>query len=111
MEFVSNVYLVDHKKVIQGNIRNITERKRVEEEREKLIHTLEDALAKIRRLHGMLPICASCKKIRNDGGYWDQLEAYIEEHSEAEFIHGICPDCMKKLYGISLDEDGNFRKE
>ncbi len=109
--FVSNVYLVDHKKVIQCNIRNITERKRVEEEREKLIHTLEDALAKIRRLHGMLPICASCKKIRNDGGYWDQLEAYIEEHSEAEFTHGICLDCMKKLYGISLDEDGNFRKE
>ena len=91
--------------------RDITERKRVEEERERLIHSLEDALAKIRRLHGILPICASCKKIRDDEGYWNQLEAYIEEHSEAEFTHGLCPDCMKKLYGISLVENGNLKKE
>jgi PAS domain S-box-containing protein len=83
--------------------RDITERKRVEEERERLIHNLQDALAKSRRLHGMLPICVSGKKIRDDEGYWNQLEAYIEEHSEAEFTHGLCPDCMKKLYGISFD--------
>jgi HAMP domain-containing protein len=81
--------------------------KQVEEERERLIHNLQDALGKIKRLHGMLPICASCKKIRDDKGYWNQLEAYIEEHSEAEFTHGVCPDCMKKLYGISSDEDEN----
>ncbi len=85
--------------------------KQVEEEREKLIHALRDALANIKRLHGMLPICASCKKIRDDKGYWNQLEAYIEEHSEAEFTHGICPDCMKKLYGTFLDEEGNIKKE
>ena len=91
--------------------RDITEPKRVEEEREKLIHTLEESLAKIRRLHGLLPICASCKKIRDDEGYWNQLEAYIEEHSEAEFTHGCCPDCMKKLYGMFLDKDGNLKKE
>ncbi len=81
--------------------------KQIDEEREKLIHTLRDALAKIKRLRGMLPICASCKKIRDDKGYWNELEAYISEHSEAEIAHGFCPDCMKKLYGISLDEDGN----
>ena len=85
--------------------------KQVEEERGELIHTLRDALAKIKRLHGMLPICASCKKIRDDKGYWNQLEVYIEEHSEAEFTHGYCPDCVKKLYGAFLDEDGNFKKE
>jgi methyl-accepting chemotaxis protein len=85
--------------------------KQVEEEREKLIQPLRDALAKIKRLHGMLPICTSCKKIRDDKGYWNQLEAYIEEHSEAEFTHGFCPDCMKKLYGISSDDDGNLKRE
>ena len=56
--------------------------KQIDKEREKLIRTLRDALTKIKRLHGMLPSCASCKKIRNDEGYWDELEAYIEEHSE-----------------------------
>ncbi len=91
--------------------RDITKRKRAEEERERLIHSLQDALAKIRRLHGMLPICASCKKIRDDKGYWNQIESYIQEHSEAEFTHGICPDCMKKLYGLSLDKDGKVKKE
>jgi PAS domain S-box-containing protein len=95
----------------RGIDRDITERKRVEEERENLIRTLEDSLAKIRRLHGLLPICASCKKIRNDKGYWEQLEAYIEEHSEAEITHGFCPDCMKKLYGVSLGEDGKVKEE
>jgi response regulator RpfG family c-di-GMP phosphodiesterase len=59
---------------------------------------LQKALIKIRTLSGLLPICASCKKIRDDRGYWTQLEHYIREHSEAEFTHGCCPDCMKKLY-------------
>lgn len=59
---------------------------------------LRKALAKIKTLSGLLPICASCKKIRDDQGYWTQLESYISEHSEAEFTHGCCPECMKKLY-------------
>jgi CheY-like chemotaxis protein len=59
---------------------------------------LRKALAKIKTLSGLLPICASCKKIRDDHGYWTQLESYISEHSEAEFTHGCCPECMKKLY-------------
>jgi nitrate/nitrite-specific signal transduction histidine kinase len=67
-------------------------------EREELIGELRDALAAVKRLRGLLPICASCKKIRNDDGYWTQIEAYIEEHSEALFTHGICEDCLERLY-------------
>jgi len=59
---------------------------------------LEDALSQVKQLSGMLPICASCKKIRNDTGYWEQIENYISMHSDAEFSHGLCPDCGKKLY-------------
>jgi hypothetical protein len=70
----------------------------VEAEREKLIRELQDTLAQIKKLSGLLPICASCKKIRDDQGYWNQIEAYIRDHSEAKFSHGICPECMKKLY-------------
>ena len=60
---------------------------------------VQDALAKIKTLRGMLPICASCKKIRDDKGYWNQIENFILDHSEAEFSHGLCPECMDKLYG------------
>ena len=70
----------------------------VEAEREQLIAELQEALSKVKALSGLLPICASCKKIRNDKGYWQAVEGYIGEHSEAEFTHGICPDCVKKLY-------------
>jgi sigma-B regulation protein RsbU (phosphoserine phosphatase) len=72
--------------------------KRHQEERERLIEKLQVALAKVKLLSGLLPICASCKKIRDDKGYWNQIESYIIEHSEAEFSHGICPECAKKLY-------------
>jgi DNA-binding response OmpR family regulator len=69
-----------------------------ERERDRLITELQAALAKIKTLSGFLPICSYCKKIRDDRGYWNQIEAYIRDHSEAEFSHGICPDCMKKLH-------------
>ena len=82
----------------------IEERKRVEVEREKLIRDLQKALSEVKTLKGIFPICASCKKIRDDKGYWRQIEAYIRDHSEAEFSHGICPDCMKKLYGDFLKD-------
>jgi hypothetical protein len=59
---------------------------------------LEHALINIKQLRGMLPICASCKKIRNDKGYWEQIEAYFQDHSEVEFSHSICPECGEKLY-------------
>jgi hypothetical protein len=56
-------------------------------------------LANIKTLKGMLPICANCKKIRDDRGYWNKIEIYIRDHSEAQFTHGICPECMEKIYG------------
>jgi PAS domain S-box-containing protein len=93
------------RKYLLGIFRDVTEHKRAEEEREKLIHELQDALGKIKTLSGMLPICASCKKIRDDEGYWNQIEAYIGDHSEAEFTHSICPECMKKLYPDFADEE------
>jgi PAS domain S-box-containing protein len=77
---------------------DITRRKRAEEEREELILELEDALAQVKTLRGLLPICTNCKKIRDDRGYWNQIEVYIRDHSEAEFSHSICPECAKKLY-------------
>jgi PAS domain S-box-containing protein len=80
------------------SIRDITAAKRLEKEREKLIGELRGAIAKIRTLSGLLPICSSCKKIRDDKGYWNQIETFIRDHSEAEFSHGICPDCARILY-------------
>jgi hypothetical protein len=59
---------------------------------------LQEALDQVKLLKGLLPICASCKNIRDDKGYWKTVESYISSHSEAQFSHGICPDCMKKLY-------------
>jgi len=84
-------------------LRDITERKRIEEEREKLIHELQDALANIKTLRGLLPICSYCKKIRDDKGYWNRIESYIQDHSGAEFTHGMCPECLKKHYPDLVD--------
>lgn len=67
-------------------------------EQEQLISELREAAANIKTLKGMLPICASCKKVRDDNGYWNQIESYVRKHSDAEFSHGICPDCMQRLY-------------
>ena len=83
--------------------KDITERSKLAQEREKLISELQDALAEIRTLKGIIPICASCKKIRNDTGFWEQIEAYISRHSEAEFSHGVCPECAQKLYPKYFD--------
>ena len=81
----------------------IKERMQAEEEKEKLIFKLQKALDEVKTLGGLLPICASCKKIRDDKGYWNQLEGYIQKHTGTAFSHGICPDCAKKLYpGIDL---------
>jgi PAS domain S-box-containing protein len=79
-------------------IRDISERKRAEQERESLVAQLRQALADVRKLSGLLPICASCKKIRDDKGYWQQIEVFIRDHSEARFSHGLCPECATKLY-------------
>jgi hypothetical protein len=79
-------------------IDNITGYKKQESEREKLIHELQNSLSKSRTLRGLLTICASCKRIRDDKDQWNVIEVYIRDRSEAEFSHGICPECMKKLY-------------
>jgi PAS domain S-box-containing protein len=82
-----------------GISRDVTERMLAERDRERLIAELTDALTNIKTLRGLLPICSSCKKIRDDHGYWNQIESYIKTHSEADFTHGICPDCIERLYG------------
>jgi PAS domain S-box-containing protein len=85
--------------------RDITSRKREECERIKLIQELTDALSRAKTLVGLLPICANCKRIRDDSGYWQQVEAYITEHSEAVFTHGICPECSKAAKGNADEEE------
>jgi hypothetical protein len=75
-----------------------------ERERDRLIEDLQEARGQIKVLSGLLPICCHCKSIRNDEGYWQRIEAYIDEHSEAQFSHGICPLCAEKLFR-SIDED------
>lgn len=89
---------VDSKIVWSGIILDISERKRIEEERNQLFIELQRALAEVKTLRGILPICSHCKKIRDDKGYWNKIESYIQDHSEAEFSHGICQECAKKYY-------------
>ena len=87
-----------------GLIEDITARHAAESDRERLIEELQEALSQVKQLRGIIPICASCKEIRNDTGYWEQVDEYVRNHSEAEFSHGICPDCMKKLYPDFVDD-------
>jgi hypothetical protein len=93
--FVGIAGLLIFRKNIQDNL---SERKKTEEEKSNLIFELQNSLARVKKLGGLLPICSSCKKIRDDTGYWHQVEKYVRDHSEAEFSHSICPDCMRKLY-------------
>jgi PAS domain S-box-containing protein len=86
---------------------DITELKHSAEERERLITELQEAVSSIRRLHGLIPICASCKKIRNDQGYWQQVEDYVREHSDAVFSHGLCGECVTRLYPEFADDSAS----
>jgi PAS domain S-box-containing protein len=88
-----------------GIIRDITARKRTEAERDRLIQELQEALANVKTLTGLIPICSGCKKIRDDKNYWHQVDHYIQKHSAARFTHGMCPDCVKKYFPM-LDADG-----
>jgi hypothetical protein len=81
--------------------------KLAEEAKGRLVTDLQEALAQVKQLRGLLPICSSCKKIRDDRGYWTQMEAYIRDHSEAEFSHGICPECARKLYPQFYKDESN----
>jgi len=93
-----------HIEGIIGFAVDITERRRAEAEKEKLIAELQKALSDVKTLSGLLPICSNCKKIRNDEGYWEQIEGYIRNRSDADFSHGICPDCAKKIYPEIFDK-------
>ena len=89
---------LDGAKRLGGLSIEITERKQAEQERERLVGELQDALAQVKTLKGFLPICALCKNIRADEGYWQQIESYLCNHADVEFSHGICPKCLVELY-------------
>jgi len=99
LEFSLATWKIGDETIYTGIIRDISDRRKLEQEKEDSILKLKDALAKVKTLSGFLPICAQCKKIRDDKGYWNQIEGYIQKHSDAEFSHGMCPECSDKLYG------------
>jgi len=85
-------------------IRDISERKNEIKEKAELIEKLQNALEDVKTLKGLLPICASCKRIRDDRGYWNQLESYVSKHTDASFTHSICPECAQKLYPEIMED-------
>lgn len=90
-------------------IDEIEERKQTEAEKVTLIKNLEIALQEVKTLRGLLPVCSCCKKIRDDSGYWDQLEEYIEKRLDVQFSHGICPECLSELYpDIEVDAESLY---
>ncbi|MCK5193644.1 MAG: PAS domain S-box protein [Desulfobulbaceae bacterium] len=91
--------IINGRRCLVESFVDISDRKNAEQEREKLIEKLQKALDEIKTLSGIIPICSSCKKIRDDKGYWNQVETYIEEHSAAQFSHAMCEECCEKLYG------------
>jgi len=94
-----------HHLLLVRSIRYAIERKRMEQERERLIKDLKEALVHVKTLSGLLPICAACKKIRDDKGYWHQVEKFISEHTDVNFSHSICPECAHKMYpGVFPDK-------
>ncbi len=98
VEVSNNGVLFEGKKFVFCICRDITERKRTEKERDRLLLDLRQAIAEIRTLKGILPICSFCNKIRDEKGRWEKIDIYIEKNSEAEFTHSLCPECMKKYY-------------
>ena len=98
------VYEDDRLIATDGVLRDITEQKRLELEQNRLISELQDALANIHTLRGLLPICASCKKVRDDAGFWRQVEEYISAHADVSFTHGLCPDCRGKYSPPEVDD-------
>ena len=97
--------VMENRRLLQMVQQQLAELRQAEEVREKLIRELQNALAEIKTLRGILPICSSCKKIRDDEGYWHQVEVYIRDHSEVEFSYGICPECAKRLYPEIFRDD------
>ena len=87
-----------------GSFLDITERKKSERERDGLINKLQKAVDEVKTLSGLIPICSSCKKIRNDEGFWLQVEEYVQQRAEVQFSHSMCPDCGEKTYGEYLNK-------
>ena len=96
----SRAVLQEFNRQLEDRVQERTEElNRANQKLERAFHDLEEAFQRIRTLKGLLPICAHCKKIRDDRGYWNHLEQYLEDHTDASFSHGLCPDCAMELYG------------
>jgi len=91
--------------VNQNLLKEIDERRRIQNENERLIKELQTALDEVKTLEDLMPICSSCKKIRDDSGYWQQVEGYLHERAGATFTHGLCPECAEKLYPEFVDRE------
>lgn len=96
VDYITKPFQVEE---VLARVKTQLELKKQKELLEQRTQELEDALSKVRVLSGIIPICASCKKIRDDRGYWNQVEMYIRDHSDAMFSHGTCPECVQNLYG------------
>ncbi len=105
--FCAETIHLENEPCLLTTMNDITDRKKAESERDKTIADLQKALVEIKTLRGIIPICAYCKKIRDDKGFWHQVESYISEHSEAEFTHWYCPECQKNV----LEEIKRLRKQ
>ena len=89
--------------VIYSVARDVTAQKEAEEERERLVRELQAALAEVRTLQAILPLCSYCRKVRDDEDYWQTVESYVSKHTDTKFSHGICPECYEKVLG-EMDE-------
>lgn len=96
--FSAEMFVMNGERYVVSSINDISDRKLLEEDRERLVRELQEALASIKTMSGLVPICANCKKIRDDRGFWNQLEQYLTEHSDATFSHGICPECLQREF-------------
>jgi PAS domain S-box-containing protein len=104
VEISTGVIRYGDRNLILAIVQDISVRKQAEHELERVVRELRSSLAEIKTLRGIVPICSHCKKIRDDEGFWSQVEAYFSKHTDAKFSHGICPECRKKLYpGFSKD--------
>lgn len=98
VEVFSGPITVRGKQLLCSVVHDVSERRAADREREALITELQAALSRVKTLQGLIPICSSCHKIRDDEGYWNRIEVYIKDHSEAEVTHGLCPECVARLY-------------
>jgi PAS domain S-box-containing protein len=111
VEVTSTAITLGDKKILQAFVRDISERRKREEEKEQLIIKLKNALDEIKTLQGILPLCSFCKKIRNDKGYWEQVDVYLQKYSTADISHGICPECLEKHYPEEYEAMCSTEKE